>query len=282
MITRRNFVKGIAATGAMSLLPNDHLFALPREKTIGIQLYTIRDLVKNDFNGSMQKLAEIGFNTIETAGYSERKFYGFVPGEFNTVVKDFGLEPISSHSYLTPDNIGQTIEDTVGAGMKYLVQPYIPGDIRKTMDDWKKIADDLNLMGEKCKKAGITLGYHNHAFEFEKIEEQLPYDLLLDSTESDLVTFQLDTYWMVYGGYNPVQYFKKYRGRFKLWHVKDMADTEKRESTEIGNGILDFPEIFEMRKKAGMEYYFLEQEDFTMDPWNSLTISINYLKFLPQ
>ncbi|MCF8368886.1 MAG: sugar phosphate isomerase/epimerase [Bacteroidales bacterium] len=282
MLTRRNFIKSTAATSALNFIAPSALWANPRDLNIGIQLYTIRDLVKKDFLGSMKKLAEIGYNTIETAGYSDRKFYGYNPVEFNHIMMDMGLRPMSSHSNLSLENIDLSIEDASEAGMQYLVQPYIATEKRKTLDDWTRIAMDLNIMGEKCKNAGIVLGYHNHDFEFEKIDGQLPYDLLLSECEPDLVTFQLDTYWMVYGGYDPISYFKDYPGRFKLWHIKDMADNEKRESTEIGQGKIDFPGIFEMRKKAGMEYYFLEQEEFKMDPWKSLTISINYLRYLPQ
>ena len=280
MLSRRTFVKSIAAAGALTAIFPDELIASPITKQIGIQLYTIRDLVQKDLVGTLYKLAEIGYRTIETAGYQDGKFYGHPPVEFKKLVNGIGLNPLSSHSGLTLDNIDKSIADASDAGMKYLVLPSIPGDKRKTLDDYKKIADDLNKMGEKCKNAGIIFGYHNHAFEFQKMENELPYDLLLENTEADLVTMQLDTYWMIYGGYEPVDYFKKFPGRFKLWHVKDMVDDPSKESTEIGNGIVDFPSIFKLRKKAGMEYIFLEQEEFKMDTWDSLKISFQYLNQL--
>lgn len=277
MVSRRTFVKTIAATGALSAISPVSLFATPMEKKIGIQLYSIRDLVKEDFTGSLQKLSEIGYRTIETAGYQDGKFYGYMPIEFKKVVKGYGLEPLSSHSSLSLENIRRSAEDAREAGMKYIVQPSIPQDQRKSLDDYRKIADDLNAMGETCKENGLALGYHNHAFEFEKIDGQIPYDVLLTNTEPDLVTMQLDTYWILYGGYQPEAYFNKYPGRFKLWHAKDMVASESRESTEIGSGIVDFPALFKLKKKAGLEYVFVEQEEFTMDPWESLKISWQYL-----
>jgi sugar phosphate isomerase/epimerase len=280
MLQRRTFLKNAAALGAITLIEPQRIFAMPVKKQIGIQLYTIRDLVAEDFIGSMKKLASIGFNTIETAGYKDRKFYGYDPREFNKIVLDLGLNPLSSHSFLTPENIAETVEDTNKAGMKYLVQPFIPDGMRTGIDSYKNVAAQLNEMGEVCNPAGITLGYHNHAFEFERMDDLLPYDVLLEETDPGLVAMQLDTYWMVYGGYEPTEYFERYPGRFKLWHVKDMASGENRKTTEVGSGIIDFKQIFKLRKKAGMEALFLEQEEFSMDPWKSLEISCRYLKGL--
>ena len=270
----------MAATGTMVALNPSELLALPGDKEIGIQLYSIRDLVESDLTGSLEKLAAIGYKTIETAHYQDRKFYGMEPGAFKDLVDNTGLKALSSHSSLNLENIEQAVEDTAKAGMKYLVQPSIPADRRKTIDDYKTIAGELNEMGEVCRKAGLILGYHNHAFEFEKIDDKVPYDILLENTDADLVTMQIDTYWIHYGGYSAEEYFKKYPGRFKMWHIKDMVDGEGKESTEIGSGVLDFQAIYKLRKKAGMECMIVEQEHFRMDPWESLAISWNYLNNL--
>ncbi|MEZ5084437.1 MAG: sugar phosphate isomerase/epimerase [Bacteroidales bacterium] len=282
MVSRRSFIKGVAAAGTLAAAFPQLAMANNTGKQIGIQLYTIRDLVKEDFMGTMQILADIGFNIIETAEYSDRKFYGYDPADFNRTVREFGIKPLSSHSYVTRANISQTIEDTAKSGMKYLVQPYVPESMRKSKDDYKRIADDLNRFGELCKTSGLTFAYHNHAFEFEKIESDIPYNLLLENTDPNIVTMELDTYWMVYGGYQPIDYFNSFPGRFKLIHVKDMAEGEDKKSTEIGRGLINFPEIFEMKDLSGMENFFLEQEDFDMDPWDSLTQSFTYMKTLPQ
>ncbi len=270
----------MAASGTMVALNPAELFALPEVKEIGIQLYSIRDLVENELPGSLQKLAAIGYRTIETAHYQDGKFYGMNPAAFKELVESTGLRALSSHSSLSLDNIESAVEDAVKAGMKYLVLPSIPADRRKTIDDYKTIAGELNQMGEVCRMAGLILGYHNHAFEFEKIDDQIPYDVLLENTDAELVTMQIDTYWIHYGGYSSEEYFKKFPGRFKMWHIKDMVDGEGKESTEIGSGILDFQSIYKLRKKAGMECMIVEQEHFEMDPWESLAISWKYLNNL--
>lgn len=280
MRSRRSFVKTMAAAGALCSLSPASLFASPLKRKIGIQLYTIRDLVEKDITGSFQKLSEIGYSSIETAGYRDGKFYGYAPADFKELAGKFGLDPQSSHSGLSVENIDRVADDTLEAGMKYLVQPSIPQEKRKTLDDYKKIADELNAMGEVCASKGLVLGYHNHAFEFEIMDGQVPYDVLLSQTEPKLVTMQLDTYWMIYGKYSPGDYFNKYPGRFRMWHVKDMAASESRESTEIGSGIIDFPALFKMQEQAGMECIFVEQEEFTMDPWESLKLSWQYLNNL--
>ncbi|RLD74832.1 MAG: sugar phosphate isomerase/epimerase [Bacteroidetes bacterium] len=278
MTTRRNFIKTVSAASALSLVSPFEMFANTQKQYIGIQLYTIRKVLGEDFEGTLQKIAEIGYNSVETAGYSNRKFYGYKPKDFKKFTKKLGIRPLSSHTDVKLKNLDQIIDDSLEAGMKYIVQPSISRDRRKSIDDYKKLADEFNVIGEKCNKSGLRFAYHNHAFEFEKIDGQIPYDILLQNTNKDYFTMQLDTYWMVYGGYQPIDYFNKYPGRFGLLHIKDMDNTEKRESTEIGKGIIDFKEIFEAKAKSGMKYYFLEQESFKMPVFESLAISYNYLK----
>jgi sugar phosphate isomerase/epimerase len=280
MINRRTFVKTLSAGVAASLVLPGKLLALPLDKLIGIQLYTLHNQMKEDVVGTMDQVAKIGFNAIETAGYAERKFYGYSPEEFKTIVEDMGMIPQSSHAGITVENIDEVIEDTVNAGMSYLVLPSLNKSKRNTLDDYRKVADEFNMMGEKCKEAGLIYAYHNHAFEFEKLEDSVPYDILLENTDPELVTMQLDLYWMVYGGCDPVEYFNRYPGRFELFHVKDMSSEPSMESTEIGEGSIDFKTIFAEKEKAGMKNFYLEQESFHMDPFASITISYNYLKTL--
>jgi len=191
-----------------------------------------------------------------------------------------GMMPQSSHAGVTLSNIDEMIEDTKNAGMDYLVLPSLDKSRRKSLDDYYKVAEEFNLMGEKCKNAGLTFAYHNHAFEFESIENKVPYDILLENTDPELVTMQLDLYWIVYGKCDPVDYFERYPGRFELFHMKDMSEGASMESTEIGRGTIDFEAIFEKKEKAGMRYFYLEQEAFQMDPFESIAISYNYLKNL--
>ncbi|RLD66762.1 MAG: sugar phosphate isomerase/epimerase [Bacteroidetes bacterium] len=278
MTTRRNFIKTVSAATALSIVSPLDLFANEKKKYIGIQLYTIREELNKNFVATMEKIADIGFNAVETAGYSNRKFYGYTPKDFKTFTKQLGINAQSSHANVQLENLDQMIDDTLEAGMEYLVKPSIGGDRRKTIDDYKKVAEEFNKIGEKCNKSGLGFAYHNHAFEFKKMKKQIPYNILLDNTEADYLTMQLDTYWMVYGGYQPIDYFNKYPGRFELLHIKDMDNTKKRESTEIGKGIIDFKEIFAANKKSGMKYFYLEQESFKMPVFESLKVSCNYLK----
>ena len=279
MQTRRTFIKtASAASLAMSLPLN--IFASPKGKMIGIQLYTIRDQVKSDFTGTLKKIAKIGYNSVEAAGYSDRKFYGYSPKEYKKICEDFGLAPTSSHTSFDPDSADQVIEDTLAGGMSWVVIPWIPEEKRKTLDDYKTLADGFNDLGEKCKEAGLGFAYHNHSFEFEKIDGEIPYDILLKNTTPENVTMELDIYWIIYGGQKPMDYFDKFPGRFKLWHVKDMDAGPARESTEIGSGMVKWPEIFATKEKSGMEMFYVEQESFKIDPFKSIGNSYNYLNNL--
>ena len=282
MINRRTFVKTMSAGVAASLILPGELMAFPPNKIIGIQLYTLHKQMNADPMDTINQVAKIGYNAIETAGYGERKFYGFAPQEFKAIVQDLGIIPQSSHAGVNIENIDEVIEDTVMAGMSYLVLPSLDKNRRNTLDDYKKIAEEFNVMGEKCKEAGLKFAYHNHAFEFEMIDDEIPYDILLSTTNPELVTMQLDLYWIIYAAADPLEYFNKFPGRFELFHVKDMSSAESMESTEIGEGTIDFKTIFAEKEKAGMKYFYLEQESFTMDPFDSIAISYEYLKNLTE
>lgn len=281
MQNRRTFLKTVAAATAAGIIIPNQLMAMSNEKVIGIQLYTIREMVKADFIGTLELLSKIGYKSVEAAGYSDRKFYGYAPKEYKKIVNDIGLLPLSTHSSFSVKDADQVIDDTLEAGMKYLMIPWIPPEDRVSLDKYKALADKLNIIGEKAYKSGLTFGYHNHAFEFETIDGKIPYDLLLENTEADYVTMQLDLYWIVYGGYKPQDYFKKYPGRFKLWHFKDMDNSADKNSTEIGSGIIDFPALLDIKKQAGMEYAFVEQESFDNgEPSWSINKSFQYLNGL--
>lgn len=277
MLNRREFIKNSSAAVAASMVLPSCVFPSKPGKIIGIQLYTLRDQVNEDFLGTLNKIAKIGFEAVEAAGYSDGKFYNYSPAEYKKIIEDLGMIPQSSHSMFTLENADQIIEDTKQAGMTYLVVPYLDKSNRTSIDDYKRVAEEFNKIGEKCNKAGLRFGYHNHAFEFEKLNEIIPYNVLLEQTDPELVTMQLDTYWMIYGGYGPVDYFKQFPRRFELWHVKDLLEGEERKSTEIGNGTIDFQKIFSHKKTAGLKHIYLEQEAFDIPPLESIEISFNYL-----
>jgi len=278
MTTRRSFIKNTAAAAAAVTISQPTNFFNPvKNKQIGIPLYNIRKELEEDFDGTLSKIAKIGYNIVETAGYSDGKFYNKLPKEFNKYMKGYGLKPLSSHANVQLKGLDQMIESHVNTEMDYLVKPSIKSKRRASIDAYKKIADEFNVIGEKCKKAGLKFAYHNHSFEFEKMEGQLPYHILVENTDPKLVTFEMDTYWVKRGGYEPIDYINKYPGRFELFHIKDMEKSSPNDSTEAGNGVIDFKQIFAESKLSGMKHFFLEQESFKMPVFESLAKSYTYL-----
>ncbi|HEY5392432.1 MAG TPA: sugar phosphate isomerase/epimerase, partial [Hanamia sp.] len=216
--------------------------------------------------------------------------YGMSPVEFKKVIKGNGLVMYSSHYRLGEDlengkavkgtilhDWEKAIEDATKVGLKYMVCAWLSPEERGTLDHYKKVADDLNVAGEKCRKAGIQLCYHNHNFEFEKQDGKYPYDILL-ATDPDLVKMEMDIYWITKAGQDPIALFKKHPGRFPLWHAKDMDKTPEQNFTEVGNGIINFKEIFKYKKLAGMKYFYVEQDMTPGDPFVSIKESIDYIK----
>ncbi len=277
MTTRRTFIKSASAmalgTLGLSAMPS---FAAKKRNKYGLILYTVRDDMKKDPVKTLREVADIGYEVLEAAGYSDGKLYGMDPAEFKRTVDGFGMKLISSHTGVTMDNVHKVIEDAQKAGLEYVVKPSFHA---KTIDEFKKGAAEFNKFGELFKSAGIKFGYHNHSFEFKKIDGQIPYDILLQETDPGLVTFELDLFWIIKGGHKPWEYFSKYPGRFQLWHVKDMEATGKKMMTEVGNGVIDFDRIFSEQKKAGMKYYFVEQDTCkNHTPLESIRISLDYIK----
>ncbi|MBN1338221.1 MAG: sugar phosphate isomerase/epimerase [Bacteroidales bacterium] len=282
MMNRRKFLARTSAAAAAGLILPKLSFAFPKESTIGIQLYSLREMIKDDFRGTLEMLSGTGYNAVEAAGYHDRMFYGYPPSDYRKICDDLGLKPLSSHSVLSADDAGYAAEDALNAGMSYIVIPSVPSEKRLNAGSYEKLADEFNRAGEICKNAGIKMGYHNHAFEFEEMDGQIPYDILLQNTDAGLCFMQADVFWMTYGGADPLDYFNRFPGRFELWHVKDMKDDAGKKCTEIGSGIIDFPALFREREKSGMKYYFVEQEKFEMDPAKSVAISLNYLKSITE
>lgn len=239
----------------------------------GLALYTIRDDMKIDAKASLQKVADLGYKNIESAGYDNGKFYGMTPVEFKTYVTGLGLNPISTHQgTATLDNADAMIADVKAAGFKYFVIPVPPmGHFKYDAathtlgmdDDLDFVVNFLNTVGKKCKDAGLELLYHNHDFEFKKNAKGIvPIEYFMSKVDPKYVNFQMDLYWVTKAGADPVAYFEKYPGRFKIWHVKDM-DTQGR-FAPVGTGTIDFARILAKKKVSGMKYYLVEQ-DATVD-----------------
>lgn len=290
MPNRRKFLinSSIAATGTL-VLPigcgtresgsesseetNTEAIAAIVNKDIGVQVYSVRDALKEDFGGSLKKLAEIGYKYIEAYGMDlEGQLFGMAPANYRNQVEDLGMQLISTHStYFTPDHAEIMRDAALEAGVKYLIIPYLSDDLRS---DYGQVAENLNLVGQFFEGSGVKLGYHNHAFEFETQNDQIPFEILLNETEPNLVTFQADLYWVTVGGMDPMDLINKFPGRFSLFHVKDA--NEELEQTTVGTGIVDFETIFNARETAGMEYFFVEDER-TDDPFGNMKANFDYM-----
>lgn len=278
MSNRRNFLRTTAAFTAGSMVLPMHPFS--KEKVIGIQLYTVRDKIAQDLDGTLKKLAEIGYNSLEAAGYSatDGTFYGLQPKAFSDKVKALGMPLNSSHSVCEPDSADKVFTDAAAAGCKYVVYPHLAESYRQDIDGYKATAERFNKVGELAKKYNIRFAYHNHNFEFEPMNGQMGYEVLLNETDPKNVAFEMDLYWVTRAGQDPVEWMKKYPGRFELWHVKDMVKSDDMFFAPVGSGRIDFARIFAQKRTAGMKMFFVEQDSFRdYDVFKSVEMSFNYL-----
>jgi sugar phosphate isomerase/epimerase len=263
MSTRRNFLKSITlASGviASSSVQAGNVPVKDKKLKTGIQLWTVRDAINTDLNGTLASLSKIGFTSIEPYGF-DGNFYGQSAKEFRKMCNDLGMDIPSTHSGITVSNALEYTDRAAEAGLEYLVLPSFSGRAEKTPDDIKKAAHEMNLIGEITRKSGIQFGYHNHNFEFQPMEGTLPYDILLTETDPGLVTFEMDLFWIVKAGQDPLHYFEKFPGRFRLWHLKDMGNDG--ESCIVGNGHIKFKEMLKHSKKAGLKRFIYEQESYS-------------------
>jgi len=278
MKNRRKFIQLSAAMGVGAFLPLQFCSLKKQTETgaefaigpsigildnFGLQLYSLKEEMMGDSIATIKSVAGFGYTQIE--GYDGGKgiFWGMKNTEFKSLTDDLGLDFISSHAD-TYTNLDQQAEEASAIGMKYLINPWVGP--QKSMDDFKRIADDFNKQGEICKKHGIKFAYHNHAYTFIELEGQIPHDYLLENTDPELVEFEMDTYWVYTAGKDPIAYIKKYPDRFTLGHVKDKSGdfefSEPNGSTIIGTGIMDFPSILRAGMDNGMDYFIVEQERF--------------------
>jgi len=282
-MNRKDFIN-LSGLGFLGLYACGTSHLMNNKKPLAIQLYTIRDAVADNLEKSLERLAKLGFKQLEIYGYDGR-FFGKSRTEFQSILNNVGLEVISSHhtTGMIHNEKGtllndweKSVEDLHFVGSKYMVCSYL-FDEERTLEHYRKLPELLDRSGEITNKAGIGFAYHNHDFEFEKLENKTVYDFILDNTDSDLVKMELDLYWISKAGFNPLDYFEKYPKRFPLWHVKDMK-AKTKDFAEIGNGIIDFKTIFEAKEKAGLQYWFLEQDSSDKDIFESIRISKNYIE----
>ncbi|MBS1935387.1 MAG: sugar phosphate isomerase/epimerase, partial [Bacteroidetes bacterium] len=254
---------------------------------IGLQLYTLREEIKKgDLGSVISKVAQTGYTTVELFGYDKGNFFGKSPEEFALILKNNNLKTPSGHYVMNDflskgdtDQLKQTVADAAKMGHDFFVIPYLMDTMRTSLDDYHKLAEKINVAATEVKKAGMRLAYHNHDFEFKDWGGgKTGMDIFLKETDADNVNFEMDIYWTTKAGKDPIALFKANPGRFKMWHVKDMANTPEKEFTEVGSGVINYKEIFKHKKESGMEYFFVEQDQVKIPVYESISKSFNYIK----
>ena len=289
-INRRNFLK-IAGTATTATLFTPRFSWAAGEhkiKKVGVQLYTVRDLMKDDFEGTIAKVAQVGYKEVEFAGY-----FGRTADQVRAVLEKNGLKAPSTHVQYDEldDKFPSVVDFSKAIGLEYIICPWIPEELRKSPDIWKQASEKFNKAGEQAKAAGMQFGYHNHWFEFIETDGKLPYDELLKLCDPNLVKMEMDLCWITAAGGDPVKYFNEYPGRFPLVHVKDLKTKPKVTTggsqnfgdtvdlTEVGSGTIDWKRIFAQSDKGGIKHYIVEH-DHPKQPIESITKSYKYLSTL--
>lgn len=277
MNTRRHFLKGIGALTMGTVLMPSFASAMAKVKNPGIQLYTVRNEMLADARGTLKQLAALGIKQIESAGSQKGYYYGLTAKEMKQVCSDLGMTLRSGHVNID-NKWQQTMNEAAESGQEYLICSSLPGR-GQTIDNYKKASETFNKAGEECQKLHLKFGYHNHDYEFEQQNGQVLYDVLMDNTDPKLVYMELDLGWVVASGKDPFDYFKRYNGRFPLWHLKDM-DLQKKQSTEFGKGGLDIEKILQHREQSGLKYFFIEQEEYANNPMDSMKHNMQFIEKL--
>jgi sugar phosphate isomerase/epimerase len=279
---RRTFIKqiGLAAAGT-TLLPYIGCAAAEKTKKFGIQLYSLRNELPKDVEAVLAQIAKAGYSFVEGYGYSEKDgYFGLTSEKFKTLLDKYKLTSPSSHFDFgvwekTQDDsiLTSYIKSAKALNQSFITIPHINPAIFKNADSAKAFAKKLNRAGQIVNEAGFKLGYHNHDIEFFDLNGTTGYDILLEETDPKLVDFEMDLYWVIRAKKDPLKYFKDHPGRFTLWHVKDMRKSNKTLNTEIGNGLIDFGPLFKNAALAGLKYPIMEQENFEIDPFESINKS---------
>lgn len=281
---RRRFLKSTGAVAAAVLVGSRFLDAASLDKPIGLQLYSVRDLLPKDFDGTLHQLSAAGYKEVESAGYFNKS-----AAEIRKAMDGAQLRCISGHYTLAllRSQLDELMEYAHTVGLEYLICSSSGGVHRdanakgeQTLDDWHYIAEEFNRIGAKVKAAGMTFGMHNHVPEFAVKDGVIVYDELLRLTDPQYVVFEMDCGWVTAAGHNPVDYLSKTPERFPLLHVKDMARTPdgKYHSVVMGKGVADYHAI--LKAATGLKHYFIEQEEFVGDPMTELGEDADYMRKL--
>jgi sugar phosphate isomerase/epimerase len=287
MNTRRDFIKqtGLLAAAA-AIIPSFACSPPIAKHAVGLQLYSLRDVIGSDITGIIEKIAAIGYKEVETYGFSVKSgFWGLTPKDFANLLKQNGIKAPSGHYDFPNSMAGKGHEDLKSCieaantlGCEYVTIPWLDESVRKDADAYKKVAEHLNEAGQLCKSAGLRIAYHNHDFEFKKLDQTTGLEIMLAGTDKNLVDFELDIYWAERSGVDPIALFKKHPKRFTMWHIKDMDKKDKNLNTEIGQGGINFKAIFADAKLSGVKHYFVEHEtNYKPNELGSIKSSFDYV-----
>ena len=286
---RRDFIKHTAAGIAVTAISGELLGCSSSKasthgnlKEFGLQLYTVRDVIPKDPKDVLKQVAAMGYKQVESFEGSKGMFWGMTNTGFKKYMDDLGMQIISSHCNIKKD-FERKVNEAAEIGMKYLIDPY--EGPQKSIDDFKQLADTFNKAGELCKKAGLRFAYHNHDYSFAAIDGQVPQDVMMQNTDPSIVDFEMDIYWVVTAGEDPIKWFTKYPDRFRLCHIKDRKKhvplSDHDASCVAGTGGIDFPKILDVGKKEGLQYYIVEQEHYdNMTSLEAAKENAEYLKKL--
>ena len=293
MNSRRNFLRksgmlasglafgslAVKATQGTSFLNN-----FDKLREFGLQLWTIKDVLPKDPQGTLQQVSSFGYKQIEGFEGGKGMFWGMTNKEFKKNMDDLGMQFISSHCDMNNNN-GQFEKKAALAGeigMKYLICPFYGA--QKTLDDYKKAADKFNASGEICKKNGLRFAYHNHWYTFQVQDGVQPQEILMKNTDPGLVDYEMDIYWVATVGADPAEWLQKYPNRFRLVHIKDRKkDAGPKDfdaSCDVGTGSIDFAKIAKVASKSGVQYYIVEQEKFAGSTLDAAKVDAQYMKSL--
>ena len=288
MTDRRSFIKDISLFALSIPLIKQNLFADVNNRklpALGIQLYMVKEAMEINAENTLAQIGKLGYTQIESYGGNKGIFWGMTNSGFNKLANDSGLTVISSHYAGDAEGYEKTAALAAEIGMKYLIYPW--KGPQKTIDSFKRIADEFNSYGAICKKNGLRFAYHPHDYPYKPVEGQLPINVLLDYTDKDLVDFQMDFYYTVTEGQDPEAYIKKYKPRFRLCHMRDVlkqrlpAGSEIESACDLGKGIINYPHLLSTALANGMEYFFVEQSRFFNEtPLQSAKFNAEYLKKL--
>lgn len=314
---RRSFLKNTStAATALTLFPGLITSCASKNlSTIGVQLFSLPKLLENDFRGSIKLLAKMGYKEIEMfgpfpfsvdsvkeewralepqLGFSGSGYFGHSPKEVKAILNEFGIKATATHTDMETMQTRMPLlgEAADQLGFEYVGLPAIPEEKRKTLDDYKRVAEGFNKIGEQAKEVGLKFSYHNHGYGLQEMDGQIPLNILLEETDPSLVFFEMDIYWTIAGGADPVHYFESYPGRYQLMHIKDMKEKTRFSGdggspsqwvelfpymSTLGTGLLDIPAIISAAEKSGVKHFYVEQ-DLVQNPEVALQESFDYLK----